>query len=485
MMAPIAKRGSNLAGLLRYLFGPGRREEHAEPRLVAVWSGAGDLAALQPPLVDGRRDFGRLVTVLEAPLLALEGKPPLRPVWHCALRTAPGDPELPDATWARIATEFMADVGLARSGDDAAVHWVAVQHGREHIHIAAVLVREDGRIEPARNDYYKARAAAIRIEQRYGLIATSPVDRTSARTPSKGEQRKSARLGRSEAPSGQLLRHVRAAAAGAGDEAGFFRALERAGVQVRLRHSTIDPAQVTGYAVALPGNRTAAGGPVWYGGGRLAADLTLPKLRRRWSSGEAPPQRPGDVHVDPYRLAAEAVRDAAHHLRSSGLRFPESGGAVAQAAADLLTATAMHLEGQAGGPATTAARLLDRAAREQHGHVPVRPSTQVRTVRAMGRRMALLGRLADDRNLVLALQIIQELAELAENLAVMREAQLRLHQAAAARLAAEQLRALAATAPGSGSGMQPPAFTMPRTSTPAPSVAYDVPAQARSRGAHR
>jgi hypothetical protein len=39
---------------------------------------------------------------------------------------------------------------------------------------------------------------------------------------------------------------------------------------------------VTGYAVTMEGARTAAGGPVWFGGGKLAPDLTLPKLRLRW-----------------------------------------------------------------------------------------------------------------------------------------------------------------------------------------------------------
>ena len=46
--------------------------------------------------------------------------------------------------------------------------------------------------------------------------------------------------------------------------------------------STRNPAEVTGYAVALPGDAAEDGGPVWFGGGKLAADLTLPKLRRRW-----------------------------------------------------------------------------------------------------------------------------------------------------------------------------------------------------------
>jgi hypothetical protein len=42
-------RGDHVGGLLRYLFGPGKREEHVRPRLVAAWDGAGPLAVLQPP----------------------------------------------------------------------------------------------------------------------------------------------------------------------------------------------------------------------------------------------------------------------------------------------------------------------------------------------------------------------------------------------------------------------------------------------------
>jgi hypothetical protein len=54
-----------------------------------------------------------------------------------------------------------------------------------------------------------------------------------------------------------------------------------AGVLVRERFSEHNPGETTGYAVALADSRahTAAGTPVWYGGGKLAADLTLPKLR--------------------------------------------------------------------------------------------------------------------------------------------------------------------------------------------------------------
>ena len=66
-----------------------------------------------------------------------------------------------------------------------------------------------------------------------------------------------------------------------------------AGVLVRKRYSTIRPGEVTGYAVGLPQHTARGGGPVWYGGGKLAADLTLPKLRRRWAGTASADRRRG------------------------------------------------------------------------------------------------------------------------------------------------------------------------------------------------
>lgn len=92
-----------------------------------------------------------------------------------------------------------------------------------------------------------------------------------------------ARRGWSEPPRVTLRREVCTAAAGARTEHEFFTRLAQAGVQVRHRHSTVHPRQVTGYAVSFPRHTTKDGEPSWYGGGKLAADLTLPKLRSRWA----------------------------------------------------------------------------------------------------------------------------------------------------------------------------------------------------------
>lgn len=150
----------------------------------------------------------------------------------------------------------------------------------------ATLARQDGGRPDVWNDGYRVRDACRAVEQRYGLRRTAPADRTAARRPSRGEIEKAARHGR-PLPSRTLLRRtVQTAAAGASSEAEFFRRLRDEGVLIRRRFSERTAGEMTGYAVALPDDLNGDGRPVWYGGGKLAADLTLPKLRRRWTGAD-------------------------------------------------------------------------------------------------------------------------------------------------------------------------------------------------------
>src|SRR3984957_4706477 len=283
-------RGQRPAGLIRYLYGPGRREEHRDPRLVAGWR---DLAELEPALrPGGQRDFRRLTGLLTQPHAALGPRGLDRPVWHCVVRAAPGDRMLSDAEWGHLARDIMDRTGLAPHGqDDEAVRWVAVRHAPDHIHIVGTLARQDGARPQFWNDYYRVREACQSAEERYGLRRTAPGDRTADRRPTRAEHEKARRRGRPEAPRITLRRAVATAAAGSGSEQEFFTRLYEADVLVRARYSTRNPGQVTGYAVALAGDTGGAGGPVWFGGGKLAADLSLPKLRARWG-GASTPARP-------------------------------------------------------------------------------------------------------------------------------------------------------------------------------------------------
>jgi hypothetical protein len=278
-------RGRNARRLLYYLYSPGRANEHADPHLVA---GFGDPADLEPGRrPDGARDFRRLVGLLEQPLAAVAGPGYDKPVWHCALRAAPEDPMLSDADWAQVAERVMHRTGLAPAGDDLGVRWVAVRHAADHVHIVATLARQDGQRPRIWNDFYRVREACRDAERRFELRSTAPADRTAARRATRSETEQAARRSWAEPARVRLRREVCTAAAGAASEQEFFAWLRAAGVLVHERHSTANPSDVTGYAVSLPGHTTRNGGVVWYGGGKLAADLTLPKLRARWGGPTA------------------------------------------------------------------------------------------------------------------------------------------------------------------------------------------------------
>lgn len=279
-------RGRRVDGLIWYLYGPGKANDHVDPHIVAGWRHP---AEVEPPIKpDGRRDFRRLNGLLKQPLAALGDRNFDRPVWHCVARAAHDDVVLSDDEWADIAGTIMSRTGIARDDDDQAVRWVAIRHAADHIHIVATLARQDGTRPRVWNDFYRVREICLAVEARYGLQATAPGDRTAARRPTRAEGEQAQRRQLDETPRVALRRHVATAAAGAGTEEQFFQRLAAAGVLTRKRFSENTPGQVTGYAVALPQRVTGSGEPVWYGGGRLAADLTLPKLRRRWTRRVVP-----------------------------------------------------------------------------------------------------------------------------------------------------------------------------------------------------
>ncbi len=75
-------RGRRAEPLIWYLYGPGRRHEHADPHIVAGWRHP---AELEPPIrADGSRDFRRLHGLLGQPCAALGPRGYDRPVWHCS-----------------------------------------------------------------------------------------------------------------------------------------------------------------------------------------------------------------------------------------------------------------------------------------------------------------------------------------------------------------------------------------------------------------
>ena len=110
---------------------------------------------------------------------------------------------------------------------------------------------------------------------------------------------------------------VAEAAEHATDQAGFFARLRAFGVLVRERLSEVNPGEVTGYAVTLPGCTSPDGTPRWFGGGRLDSTLTLPRLRENWARGYGGAERSGaslftgPEHAEIYRHAARKAATAA------------------------------------------------------------------------------------------------------------------------------------------------------------------------------
>lgn len=307
------------------------------------------------------------------------------------------------------------------------------------------------------------------MEDRYALTGTSPADRTGDRQTSRAEQRRHARQVEQRAfrgrpapagPDREVLRaKVRAALAGAASVHEFSARLRRDGVLVRARMSVLDPDEVTGYAVALRGSavQTAEGvGPVWFGGGKLAADLTFPQLQARWcregtysrqADATARAKRNG-LELDPAELqalweaAGQAIGRADQELRAAASGDPAAravADAAAVAASEVLAAVGRLTERSSAGPIHQAADVYDRAARGLRRRLPIPTGPAQRTRRSAGglRGMEFV-RMADTRQL---LKLLEQLSRLSLALAGLREQQGRTAQAAAARRAAELLNA--------------------------------------------
>lgn len=333
MIGRVISRPRRPHRLLRYLFGPGRHHEHTNPHVVAAW--CGDPAHLEPAGTgtSGRRVY-RLAQILEVPIALAYGKVPDDAVWHCVLRAAPGDPDMGPSAWQAITAELMHRIGLSEYGEeDKGVRWVAVHHGDNHVHIVAVLARMDGRPVRLHGDWYRIAEAMAWAEKTYGLtpVARGGPRGTAERRATRAETEKASREYEKAGRTGQpvptrtrLRRLVEQAAACARTETEFFNGLAARGVAVRFRYSTLQSADVTGYAVGLRSDTTGANnGPVWFGGGKLAPDLTLPRLRTRWSTGTSRlTGRAMSSATARVVLAREALR-AARVSRTEGQFFVE------------------------------------------------------------------------------------------------------------------------------------------------------------------
>ncbi|WP_169514749.1 relaxase/mobilization nuclease domain-containing protein [Actinomadura atramentaria] len=388
-------RGTRVQGLIRYLYGPGRFNEHRDPHIVA---GFDDPARLELPVRDGRRDYRRLDGLMRQTLAVLGDRNHDRPIWHVPVRAHPDDPILTDAQWAEIAAEIMHRTGLAPRDDPEGVRWFAIRHADDHIHIVATLARQDGQRPNIWGDRYRVREACRAVEDRHDLHRTPPADGTAATRPTRAETEKARRTTHPEPPRVTLRRHVQTAAASAQDEKHFLQLLQTADVALRLRHSPHDPTKITGYAVALHTDPATTEHPIWFSGSTLAPDLSLPRLRTRWPAPqgtEAEPNRPTGRAKLPARLVLPLTDHERQAIYTEAARAAEFATAyLRQPAPDLDDAFHATLDILRTAAATTgnphlhkAADTYDRAARPPHRRIPT-PTPAGQALRTAARTLA-------------------------------------------------------------------------------------------------
>lgn len=422
-MMPNITRGDRMGGLLAYLAGPGRKNEHTDPHLV---TGDPALMAWHSDEEMSRDAALRIARHLEQPRRAFDVNVPRGHVWHCSLSLRAEEGTLSDEKWAAIAEDFIKEMGFD-DGVKAPVRWVAMHHGtssagNDHIHLAANLVREDGTKVSVHNDFRRAQDVVRALEAKYELeplesvrgeratVGYDPADRAAqARARAAALHERGRREGggrdatwaqlpeiernaliqaqmRLDQPRESLALKVRGCAGASQDEAEFVRRLRQAGVIVRPRFADGRDDVVTGYSVAerpFHGER-----PIWFGGGRLGRDLTLPSLREAWpdtpegasqAAAEWVAGKRGRRPVSPGREASEIdpsvwascreeLRLAHERVRSIDPNDVRSWGQAAREASGVLASWSLRVEPVAG-PIARASDALGKAA-QVRPHAP-------------------------------------------------------------------------------------------------------------------
>ncbi|MCX4395229.1 mobilization protein [Streptomyces sp. NBC_01767] len=288
MIAAIKPAGSNTRGLLAYLYGPGRHDEHLDPHLAAGFA----MLGMPDPGRDENATLTQLARHLDEPVQLRNsefGKPVTGHVWHCPVRAAPEDRYLSDTEWGDIAQRIVQAAGIAPDGDDLACRWIAVRHADDHIHILATTVREDGRRPKLHDSGIRVGNECREIEKDYGLRRLTKGDRTATRRPIQAEMHKAERLGWEQTSREWLQDHIRAAIPHASSAEELLAYLEADDILVKPRRGP--SGDLLGYAVGRPGDLNKDGGQIYHPGGKIAPDLSLPKLQARLETS-APEEHP-------------------------------------------------------------------------------------------------------------------------------------------------------------------------------------------------
>lgn len=329
-MIPKISRGSDPAGLLKYLFGKGRANEHTDQHMVAC---SDDMLAMFD--FDGKPDatFKEIAHAFDRRWRVLKNKdkpsPPdrrslksnpeqkegLDRVWHCSLSIKHDQGVLTDEQWDMLVRDFLKRMNII--ADDTHATWVAVRHGvsrngNDHVHIMVQLAAQEGWINPY-NDRKEAQQSCRSMEQAYDFL--TPLDLSVTCAPARytfAQWRRWAewktsmeytdtwaslsaterellvnRVGVETLPLLHVAQIVRACASASASEDEFIRRVRREGLNIdpRLRRGTVrgdfrDPDQVVGYTVTW---RSRDGWRVRLNATSLGSDMRLKEIRKRWA----------------------------------------------------------------------------------------------------------------------------------------------------------------------------------------------------------
>ena len=247
----------------------------------------------------------------------------------------------------------------------------------------------------------------------------------------------------------------------------------------------------------VPDDLNADGRPVWFGGRRLAPDLSLPALRARWRSAvPAPDPIPPGPHE--YAMVGRAERAAAVHQATAAARDatgalggdPRAGSAVAHATADLLAALCAVTRRSTNPVPPVVSDEFDRAARtpdlrhlSQPGRwPPVAGELRRAAWRLAAARSVTRGR-DDDPGMA---ELMVAVAALIAEIAAYHEQRRHLAQAAAARRAGRVLpRPTSSGGAGRGTGPSRPPPSRSGPGRPAAAAAVVTPGATRPAAASR
>jgi len=442
------KRGDRMRGLVEYLFGPGKRNEHTHQRIVAAYDD--ELVGAHP----GEFDRARVAAELDYPRRWFAPETTSEFVYHVSISNPVEDRDLTDAEWAQVAETAAERLGFGAPHSPRGVRWVAVHHGKsaagnDHIHLVANMVREDGGTHWLRSDYTVLRGVAKEMEARFGLAdRTAPI---GAGTPelSRVEVARQLSTGR-ESDREVVRRSVRSAATAARTESEFIGHARANGLILRPRWGKGSSTEVTGYAAARPSTDTATDSLVFFSGLALGRDLSLPALRAGWEpdpaavaawkaathrGATAPRRIPGH---DPRAVTAagQAMTAAQQRMAATPVGDRAAWSAFARDGAGVFAAMAQQLpDRRVRTPLTQAAHALAAAAwRAPHRHIERPPDGGAlwRVAQAMltvgGAQSEVFGTLV----------LVQQMMRLAQTISDTHETAGRLGQARWAAEAAER-----------------------------------------------